>query len=325
MTTEALFSRRLLFVVGKGGVGRTTVSLSLALAAAREGQRVLLVELEGARSLERGFQALQNAPDQPAGLERISLQVIDGQRSLEEYLSLVVPVRRLLDTIFKSAIYQYFVAAAPGLKELMAIGKIWFEAERKERDGNGPDLVIVDAPATGHGIQYLAMPQTAAETFTVGLVHREAERVADLLRDDARTGAVLVTLPEEMPTNEAMEMAGALDGIGMSLSLMVVNQYHEPPCEPAELEALRGAVAPDLNAESEEGLAATLDAVGAELQWASLNEEQVRRLEGALDKPMALLPYIFCEEFSAAQVVEISERLAAELAVGSPPKEGSGE
>ena len=324
MTETSLLSRRLLFVVGKGGVGRTTVSLSLALAAAREGKRVLLIELEGARSLERGFQALRSAADAPPELSRVSLQVVDGQRSLEEYLSLVVPVRRLLDTNFKSAIYQYFVAAAPGLKELMAIGKIWFEAERKERDGDGPDLVIVDAPATGHGIQYLSMPQAAAETFTVGLVHREAERVAGLLRDAERTGAVLVTLPEEMPANEALEMAKALDGIGMALSLLVVNQYHEPPCEPGELEAMVTGLAAARETDLSESLAATLDAARAELQWATLNEEQVGRLEAALGGVVALLPYVFCEEFSAAQVAGIADHLVAELGPLTPTAEGEG-
>lgn len=315
MSTAELFSHRLLFVVGKGGVGRTTVALSLALAAARAEKKVLLIELEGARSLERGFQALRDAPDSPPELDRVSLQVVDGQSSLEEYLALVVPVRRLLDTIFKSAIYQYFVAAAPGLKELMAIGKIWFEAERKERDGAGPDLVIVDAPATGHGIQYLSMPQAAAETFTVGLVHREAERVADLLRDGSRTGAVLVTLPEEMPANEAMEMATALDGIGMELSLVVVNQYHEPPCEPGELAALEsGLMTGEVDPTLREDLAQTLGAVRAEVSWAALNEAQVVRLESELCRPMALLPYLFCEEFASAQVGKISENLAGELA-----------
>lgn len=314
MNTTHLFSRRLLFVVGKGGVGRTTVSLSLALAAARAGKKVLLIELEGARSLEHAFEALRDAPDRPVELESISLEVVDGQRSLEEYLALIVPVRRLLDTIFKSAIYQYFVAAAPGLKELMAIGKIWFEAERKERDGSGPDLVIVDAPATGHGIQYLSMPQAAAETFTVGLVHREAERVAGLLRDDSRTGAVLVTLPEEMPANEAMEMATALDEIGMALSLLVVNQFHEPPCEPAELAVLASGVG-ECGADPalREDLLQTLAAVQSEVDWAALNEAQVMRLESKLGVRMALLPYVFCEEFSSEHVGKISENLMAEL------------
>lgn len=310
---DDLLTRRLLFTVGKGGVGRTTISLVLALAAARRGQRVLLVEFEGGRSLEKGLEELRRHGDTSAATERIEHCIVDGRTSLEEYLAMVVPVRRLLDTIFRSAIYQYFVAAAPGLKELMAIGKIWFEAERKERDGEGPDLVIVDAPATGHGLQYLRMPQAAAETFGAGLVHREAERVAGLLRNRERTAAVLVTLPEEMPVREALALQEGLDAVGMLSGGLIVNGYHEPPCAREDLDAFERAAGELSSDPPEQRMAAeTLRAARAEVARAEANESRVRQLENALGVEPAVLPFLFCEEFGPQELVHLASCIECE-------------
>src|SRR6185369_1504465 len=111
-----------------------------------------------------------------------------------------IPVRRLRQAVFTSQLYQYFVATAPGLKELMTIGKIWYEADKIDDATGRPrwDHVIVDAPATGHGLQYLRMPAAARDAFEIGLVHREAQRLVDLLTDPVRTVVNLVTTAEEM-------------------------------------------------------------------------------------------------------------------------------
>jgi len=322
-----LLSRRLLFTVGKGGVGRTTVTVALALEAVRRGKRVLVIEFEGARGLERALDAHRQARDPAPGLDRLTYLAVDGKRALEEYLEMIIPVRRLLRTIFDSAIYQYFVAAAPGLKELMAIGKIWYEANRADAEGdpraaNGnaddgphPDLVIVDAPATGHSLQYLRMPQAAHEAFPVGLVHREAERVLSLLRDPSKTGVVVVSIAEEMPANETLEILAGLEGIGLQHAALVVNQVHAAPCSEEELDALRR------EAETVEPLeAAASDAAlfveavrraEEESGWARINATHVARLEAATRAPVALLPYVFCEEFGPEQVREIGRVLRA--------------
>src|SRR5438094_184563 len=120
----SLLERRLHFVVGKGGVGKTTVAAALALTLARRGRRTLAVDMEPGRRLA-GLLGREADP-------RLSVLHVDGRAALEEYLNLVIPVKRLLATVFASKIYQYFVAAAPGLKELMTVGKIWYEATRSE-------------------------------------------------------------------------------------------------------------------------------------------------------------------------------------------------
>jgi anion-transporting ArsA/GET3 family ATPase len=317
VTTDELLRRRLLFTVGKGGVGRTTVTLALAFEAARRGLRVLAVELEGARGLQGAIQAQRDVLRPAPELERITCMVVDGRRALEEYLSLVIPVRRLLKTIFSSSIYQYFVAAAPGLKELMAIGKIWYEAERREREGEGPDIVLVDAPATGHSLQYLRMPEAALEAFPVGLVNREAERVMKLLRDPSATAAVMVATPEEMPTNETIEISRGLASLQVYGAVVVVNQVHSPPATGEQLAALRAHPAP--GADERAALCeAILARAEEEYRWSEINAANLARLAAEVPVPQVRLPYLFGEEFGPAEMKILADHLAAGLDGGTP-------
>ncbi|RMD83105.1 MAG: ATPase, partial [Candidatus Dadabacteria bacterium] len=204
---------RLHFVVGKGGVGKSTVAAALALAHAGRGRRVLAVELGGPGGLARLFGVVPSAPGHfvRAG-HRLWLGYVDGQSALAEYLELVIPIRRLLATVFASRIYKNFVAAAPGLKELMTVGKIWYEFHRTGDDQRPVwDAIVVDAGASGHSLQYLQMPAVAARTFRSGLVHRESERVASLLRDRSSTRVHVVAIAEEMPLTEARQIVERLD------------------------------------------------------------------------------------------------------------------
>src|SRR6267142_2440336 len=229
----SFLERRLHFVVGKGGVGKTTAAAALALALARGGRRTLAVEMDAATRLP----ALLGETDTPG----VRLMAVDGRAALEEYLGLVIPVKRLLTTIFSSKVYQYFVAAAPGLKELMTVGKIWYEATRQ--DGGRPawDAIVVDAPATGHSLQYLRMPQAARDTFGVGLVQREATKITELLRDARTTAVHLVTLAEEMPVAETLESRDQLRALGLPLGHVIVNRLHRRHFEPGVLQQLRAA------------------------------------------------------------------------------------
>ena len=319
MKSKELFRRRLVFTVGKGGVGRTTVTMALALEAARQGLDVLLVELEGARGLGAALEAQRHAQSPPPGIERLSYLTVDGKRALEEYLSLIIPVRRLLRTIFSSKIYQYFVAAAPGLKELMTVGKIWFEAYKsqdQEPSRPHPDLVLIDAPATGHSLQYLRMPQAALETFPTGLVHREAERIVAVLADPAATAVVIVTTAEEMPTNETIDIHRGLRAIGLPTTLLVVNQVHRAPCTQRELEAAEGALA-SLGAAPGKADREILGEVVArardERGWAEINAANIARLAAEVPIQTVALPMLFTEEFSPEHVVQLSAELARQL------------
>ncbi len=319
MSLSTLLARRLLFTVGKGGVGRTTVTLALALEAARQGKRVLVIELEGARGLERAYRALAHGRESSRLLGRISYLAVDGKAALEEYLVMIIPVRRLLQTIFDSAVYQYFVAAAPGLKELMTVGKIWFEADRSGSGAeDAPDIVLVDGPATGHSLQYLRMPQAAFEAFPVGLVHREAERVLGLLRDPVATAIVVVSTAEEMPVNETLEIFGGLEGLGLSVGTLVVNQVHDAPCARAPLDLLGGDVGRAGDAPDDILFDEAVRRAREEAGWAGINDVQIGRLQEAVRAPLARLPYLFCEEFGGDHLATLAGVLRAELGREGP-------
>lgn len=313
-----LSSRRVHFVVGKGGVGKTTVSVALALIAARAGKRVLLAEMEeGGRagvflgmSATPGYDILPS----PAGPWVLT---IDGRASLEEYLRLIVPVRRVLTAVFHSQIYQYFVAAAPGLKELMAVGKIWFEAQRADADGRQQwDLIIVDAPATGHSLQYLRMPGAARDTFGAGLVKRESARVQALLEDPTQTAVHLVTTTEEMPVTETIETHSMLtETLRLPMGILVVNRVHRGAAS-AEVVARLRAGATRLSP-GEQGVAEAIARCAEEENgWAAINRAQLARLRHAVPVPTMLLPVIFAKEFGAAEVARLSELLEAQWPTG---------
>src|SRR5204862_4709355 len=176
----------------------------------RRGRRTLAVEVDDARRLSAllGASGATGAPTPVA--PGLSVVAVEGRAALEEYLGLIIPVKRLLATVFSSRIYQYFVAAAPGLKELMTVGKIWYEATRQEGGRPAWDAVVVDAPATGHSLQYLRMQQAARETLGARLVQREATKITELLRDRSATARHLATHAEATRVSGMRQMRAQL-------------------------------------------------------------------------------------------------------------------
>src|SRR6478672_3037003 len=245
MMDALLRDRSVLYVTGKGGVGKTTVAAALGLAAARLGRRTIVCEVAEQDRMSRAFARHGVRPEQEVELAKDLWAItIDPQRALEEWLGKQLgggPAGRILG---HSHAFQYFVAAAPGAKELITIAKVWelAQPQRWDKHNRRYDLVVVDAPASGHGIGMLTTPRTFGEIARVGPIRRQATKVSEMLADPERTGYVAVALPEEMPVNETLELGEKLRGaIGLGLDAIVMNAMWPEPFTARNVTKLRAA------------------------------------------------------------------------------------
>src|ERR1700730_10960854 len=222
----SLLERELLFVTGKGGVGKTTLAAALGLLSAERGLRTIVVELGDRGRLPSlfGLPGREPGVEQPLG-ERLWSISIDPDRALLEWLQ-QLGGRVSGRVLASSGTFQYFAAAAPGAKELVSMVKIWelTQGERWQRRAGGYDLVIIDAPSTGHALGLLHSPQTFGAIARVGPIAGQAQKVRDLLEDPARSGYLAVALGSEMAVTETLELEEGLRGqLGRTLDLVLLN------------------------------------------------------------------------------------------------------
>jgi anion-transporting ArsA/GET3 family ATPase len=304
-----LTDHELVFVTGKGGVGKTTVALALALRAAGQGRRVALVEVGGQDRIPRALGRREPAGREIGVLDGVWWQGVDPACALEEWASRVIGSRRLLGPALRSKAFSSFVDAAPGARELVTITKAWElgrpAGERWVKGSRGYDVVIVDAPASGHGIGMLRTPRTFADIARVGPIAGQARKVDELLRDPARAALVAVCLPAEMPVAETIELAGpegrVARALGRDLDLVVCNAVLPRRFTRDELERVAGAdgaVAPEV-----------LEALAERTERAAMHQAQLRRLRGALDAPVKALPFIAAPALSLDDVRDLAAQL----------------
>lgn len=218
--------KQVILVLGKGGVGRTTVAAALALALARRGRRTLLYQ---SNANERLGQLLGRGPIGPElvsvapNLDAINTTPDDA---LREYGLMVLKFETVYKMVFENRVVKGLIRAIPGLDDYSVIGKLWFHTT--EMVGGRPrwDTVIFDAPATGHAATMLRIPGVILETVPDGPLRRDAAKVRALLEDPVRTAAVLVTLAEEMPAAETVDLAGRIAALRIPLAGRIVNQLY---------------------------------------------------------------------------------------------------
>ena len=288
-------------VTGKGGVGKTTVAAALGLLAARAGKRTIVCEVARQDRLSGHFGVTPQGHDEhelAPGLAGIS---VDPERAREEWLRRQLRSSTLAGLVGGSRIFQLLAAAAPGLDELVTIGKVWDLAQLERRtEGAEYDLAIVDAPASGHSLGMLRAPRTYSEVARVGPVHRQAGIIDGFLRDRDSTAVVAVTVPEEMPVAETLELERRLrDEVGIELHAVLVNAVLPERFSAAEAERIATAEG--------DAIRPALDAALAEHRQVRGQRAQLRRLRRAAGAPVATLPYVF------AVGVEQLDRLSHEL------------
>jgi Mrp family chromosome partitioning ATPase len=299
-----LLERRVIIVLGKGGVGKSTLGAALGMLAARAGKRTLLMETDSRAPAAATLGVKPDfAPVEAA--QNFSTMILDGRHALEEYLALVVPGRAVLKAVFASRLYQFFVQAAPGLRELMMLGKVYYESEQKPARQRRWDLVIVDAPASGQALSLLRMPAAARHTFRGSIVGHESENIGLMLRDRKICAVVEVTTADSLAVAEVIETNAALKDMGIEPAALLFNRLPSAEFESADIARLERAARAKAELRHAGHLAAIARAGLAHRQQA---RDALERVRGEIGLPTIELP-----ELSGISGRPLVEALAAEL------------
>lgn len=296
-SAQFLTAPRVTIVAGKGGVGKTTAAITLAVAASRLGLRTLLVEVEGKSTTSAlfgvgtvGYDEVELiAPGRGEG--GLVARTLTPDDALIEFLQ-DHGLKRISNRLVSSGALDMVVTATPGIKDVLILGKI----KQLER-ARVADLIIIDAPAAGHAISFLRSAQGLLDAVKVGLIETQAREVRDLLADPTRSQVILATLPEETPVNELTETAYSLeDQVGVALGPVVVNGLY-PPLPGLEVDP--EVAATELGAMLQAGEADSLRlAAGFRRERIGLQSVQLERLNRELPLPQLRLPFLFTSQIT---------------------------
>ena len=311
----ALLDRRLVFVTGKGGTGKTTVASALALLAASRGKRVLICEIDGKGELAGYYEAPPTTFKEKEVQPNLFAMTMDTEASLREYLKiqLRVPIVGRIGPVAKA--FDFLATAAPGVREILTVGKLCFEVRDKDWD-----MVVVDAPASGHIVGQLAAPQAVNGLVKVGLIRTQTDWMLDMLSDPAVTGLLAVCTPEEMPVTETIELAARVhQETTVQLAGVVVNRVL-PELFGRQEEAVFEALSVDgpltaLDALVGGDATPVLDAARLAVTMRRTRSTHLERLRAGIDPdvPLLYLPYLFTRSHGLRTTRQVAGSLGEEL------------
>lgn len=303
--------RRFIFVTGKGGVGKTTVSAALARALASRGKRVLIAMCNAKERISAMFASEMVGPEIVHVAERVWAVNIDPEHAFQEYGRMVLKVPGLYRIVFENRYVRSFLPAVPGLPEWAMLGKAWFHTtERDENGANRFDVVVLDAPATGHGLDMLRVPKVIMEVVPPGVLRRDAEAAWKMFTDPEATSVVVVTMPEELPITETLELVATINTeLQLPLGALVVNGFLSPlfsEPERSELSKVNPDPPPPAAGESPSAAKSAVVAAARRAIQERLQAGSLERLASLAVPQRIVLPYLYDDVAAPASI----ERLA---------------
>lgn len=314
--TPGLLDRQLLFVSGKGGVGKTVVAAAIATLAASAGRTTLACEMDakGALAAALGGGEEATAFDAVSVRPGLSAMAMNTEDSLREYLRVVarVPLIGRIGPLART--FDFVADAAPGVKEILAIGKVCWEVRERHYD-----LVVVDAEASGHVVAQLSSPRVIRDLVRVGMVRDQVEWMLEMLHDPQRTGLVVVTTPEEMPVSESLDLLGRVRReTNVTPAAIVVNRMPSQWFQPSDAALLGRLDSPSCVPAVAESVGCAAADVGAVLAAASATSRRRSAAVGHLDHLRAGLAAAGLERSLPVLLVPEAGAAAAAAATASP-------
>ena len=307
---SGLLERHLIFVTGKGGVGKSTVALTLGLVAARRGLRTIVAEVGGDDRLARSAGAAGGAPFQEVQVSTDLFTISIGpEDAMAEYLRLKGGA--FGGALSHSRLFATFAMATPGMRELLTVGKVGelSQPQRRTRDAEPYDVVIVDSPATGHGRGLLRTPRTFSEIAAVGPIAYQAGVIAATIADRSFTAVVAVATPEEMPVNETLSLHESLVNDGLDLDAVLVNACYPQRFDLPDLARLQKGNRRRASPQARAAIRAAL----SEHERATVQHEQRARLEHAFAERLMALPFVFSRALGMQELEKLADTLEDEL------------